>query len=310
MPTALTTGGAGTSGRLKRACGDQSLDYRKSRMPNDFNASVIAEFRANNGRVGGMFEGSRLLLLTTTGARSRRPHTVPLGYLPDGERVLVIGSAGGSRRHPAWYHNLLAKPVAEVEDGVFVYEAAAVVLSGKERDDAFARAVEQDAGWADYERQAGRALPVVALEAIPVAGPPRSNAGSPGEMLRAVHDAFRRELSLIRAEVAGSGAVLGAQLRVNCLSLCAGLHGHHVREDQGMFPGLEYAFPQLGPVIERLRAEHVTVAVLVERLRSVVQDPGLGREVLIAEVDVLTGELERHLDYEERELIPALDGTL
>jgi hemerythrin-like domain-containing protein len=73
---------------------------------------------------------------------------------------------------------------------------------------------------------------------------------------------------------------------------------------------LEYAFPQLGPVIERLRAEHVTVAVLVERLRAVVRDPALGREALVAEVDALTGELERHLDYEERELIPALDGTL
>ncbi|GIE28298.1 cation-binding protein [Actinoplanes italicus] len=279
-------------------------------MPNDFNASVIAEFRASNGRVGGMFEGARLLLLTTTGARSGNRHTVPLGYLPDGERVLVIGSNGGSRRHPAWYHNLLAKPVATVEDGVFVYEAAAVMLAGRERDDAFARAVEQDAGWAGYERQSGRVLPVVALEALPMSGPPRSGAGSPGEMLRLVHDAFRRELSLIRAEVAGSGAVLGAQLRVNCLSLCAGLHGHHVREDQGMFPGLEYAYPQLAPVIERLRAEHVAVAALVERLRSVVSDPAVERGALIAEVGVLAGELEKHLEYEERELIPALDGML
>jgi deazaflavin-dependent oxidoreductase (nitroreductase family) len=279
-------------------------------MPNDFNASVIAEFRANGGRVGGIFDGARLLLLTTTGAHSGQPHTVPLGYLPDGERVLVIGSNAGARRHPAWYHNLLARPVATVEDGVFVYEAASVVLSGRERDDAFGRAVEQDAGWDDYEQQSGRVLPVVALEALPVAGPPRSSAGSPGEMLRAVHDAFRRELSLIRAEVAGSGAVLGAQLRVNCLSLCAGLHGHHVREDQGMFPGLEYAYPQLGPAVERLRAEHVVIAGLVERLRSVVQDPGLGREALIVEVDGLTGELEKHLDFEERELIPALDGML
>jgi deazaflavin-dependent oxidoreductase (nitroreductase family) len=279
-------------------------------MPNDFNASVIAEFRASNGRVGGMFEGTRLLLLTTTGARSGRPHTVALGYLPDGERLLVIGSNGGSRRHPAWYHNLLAHPVATVEDGVFVYEAASVVLSGVERDEVFARAVELDAGWADYERQAGRLLPVVALRALPVAGPPRSAAGSPGDMLRAVHDAFRRELSLIRAEVAGSGAVLGAQLRVNCLSLCAGLHGHHVREDQGMFPGLEYEFPRLGPVIERLRGEHVTVAGLVERLRAVVSDPGVSREALIVEVDALTGELEKHLEYEERVLIPVLDGML
>lgn len=287
-----------------------SPNYRKLRMPNDFNTPVIDEFRANHGRVGGMFEGARLLLLTTTGARSGRPHTVPLGYLPDGDRILVIGSAGGSDRHPAWFHNLLAKPVATVEDGAFVYEATASVLSGAERDEAFARAVEQDSGWADYERRSGRRLPVVALAAVPVAGPPRSNAGSPGEMLRIVHDAFRRELALIRTEVAGSGAVLGAQLRVNCLTLCAGLHGHHVREDEGMFPGLEGAFPQLAPVIARLRAEHETVAVLVGRLREVVADSGLTREALVAEVDALTAALERHLDYEEAALIPALDGKI
>ncbi|MDI6103773.1 nitroreductase/quinone reductase family protein [Actinoplanes sp. NEAU-A12] len=279
-------------------------------MPNDFNTSIIDEFRANHGRVGGMFEGARLLLLTTTGARSGRPHTVPLAYLPDGERMLVIGSAGGSERHPAWFHNLLADPVATVEDGAFIYKVEATVLSGKERDEAFARAVEQSPGWADYERRSGRELPVVALTAVPVPGPPRSDAGSPGEMLRIVHDAFRRELALIRTEVAGSGVVLGAQLRVNCLTLCAGLHGHHVREDQGMFPGLVEAYPDLAPVIARLRAEHETVAMLVGRLREAIADPGLTRDALVAEVDALTAELERHLDYEEAALIPALDGKI
>lgn len=68
----------------------------------DFNKQVIDEFRANNGQVGGHFEGARLLLLTTTGARSGKPHTTPLAYLPDGvERMLVIGSAGGAPNHPA-----------------------------------------------------------------------------------------------------------------------------------------------------------------------------------------------------------------
>nr|WP_243706302.1 nitroreductase/quinone reductase family protein [Micromonospora sp. KC721] len=66
-------------------------------MPNDFNHAVIEEFRANAGRVGGWFEGARLVLLTTTGTRTRAPHTTPLGYLPDGgQRMLVIASAGGS----------------------------------------------------------------------------------------------------------------------------------------------------------------------------------------------------------------------
>ncbi|BEL05036.1 nitroreductase/quinone reductase family protein [Actinoplanes sichuanensis] len=278
-------------------------------MSNDFNSSVIAEFRANQGRVGGMFEGGRLLLLTTTGARSGRPHTVPLGYLPDQERVLVIGSNGGARRHPAWFHNVLANPLVQVEDGPFVYEAAASVLSGRERDDAFGRAVEQDAGWADYERQSGRELPVVALAAVAAAGPPRAAGGapsSPAEVLRLVHGAFRRELELIRAEVQRSGAVLGAQLRVNCLTLCANLHGHHVKEDQGLFPMLEYAHPEAGPAVQRLRAEHGVVAELLGRLRSALADPGLAREELSGLVEVLTGELVAHLDHEERVLEAAL----
>ena len=276
-------------------------------MPNEFNTPVIEEFRANHGVVGGMFEGARLLLLTTRGARSGRPHTVPLGCLPDGgERVLVIASAGGSPRHPAWFRNLLADPVVTVEDGTFTYEARAQVLAGAERDAVFRRAVQESSGWAEYEAKSGRTLPVVALTAIP--GPPRTDATSPGGMLKLIHDAFRRELALIRVEVARSGPVLGAQLRVNCLSLCAGLHGHHVREDQGMFPGLEQHRPDLAPVIVELRAEHERMAALLDRLREVLADPGLERAVLVAAVERLTGEVESHLDHEEAALLPVLDA--
>lgn len=104
-------------------------------MPNDFTQQIIEEFRANDGRVGGPFEGARLLLLTTTGVQSGAPHTTPVGYYPDGaERVLVIGSAGGAPKHPDWYHNLVANPRVTVEAGVFTYEADAVVLKGAERD--------------------------------------------------------------------------------------------------------------------------------------------------------------------------------
>lgn len=84
----------------------------------DFNNAIIEEFRANGGKVGGPFESARLLLLTTTGARSGKPHTVPLGFLHDGHgRMLVIASAAGSDRHPAWFHNLRADQRATVETG-------------------------------------------------------------------------------------------------------------------------------------------------------------------------------------------------
>ena len=86
-------------------------------MPLDFNVKLIEEFRTNAGRLGGPFEGWVLLLLTTTGARSGREHTTPLGFVEDGDRLLVVGSAGGSDRHPDWYRNVLAHPTVTVETG-------------------------------------------------------------------------------------------------------------------------------------------------------------------------------------------------
>lgn len=279
-------------------------------MPLGFQQQVIDEFRANAGHVAGPFEGARLLLLTTTGARSGAPHTVPLAYLPDGgHQFLVIGSAGGSPRHPAWYHNLVTNPHVTVEDGVFVADALAVVLQGADRDQAFARAVETDPGWAEYEKRSGRILPVVALRPLP--GPPRYAGGSAasGAALTRVHDAFRRELALIRAEVAAAGPNVGAQLRINCLTLCAGLHNHHLGEDGVLFPLVAAQRPDLAATLERLRVEHERIAALVARLQAAV-DGQADPVALRREVDRLTEELERHLSYEEEHLVPALDAAL
>ena len=284
-------------------------------MPNDdnkqfidFNQQVIDEFRAHQGRVGGPFEGGRLLLLTTTGARTGTPHTTPVGYLPDGgEHVLVIASAAGSPKHPDWYHNLLAHPQVTVESGVFTYEAQAVVLAGEEREQAWARAVEADPGWAEYQKKTERIIPVVALHAITNGGPGKINASSPGEAIKVVHDAFRRELALIRKEMAAGNGTLGAQLRVNCLTFCQGLHNHHTGEDTMMFPFLADRHPEANPVLRRLGEEHEQIAALVAELRRTLadEDPAAAR----AEVERLTLDLEAHLTYEEQELIPLLDAT-
>ncbi|MFF7937918.1 nitroreductase/quinone reductase family protein [Streptomyces sp. NPDC007940] len=278
-------------------------------MPNpfqDFNQRIIDEFRANHGRVGGPFEGGRLILLTTTGARTGTPHTTPVGYLPDGgDRILVIASAGGSPRHPDWYRNLVAHPQVTVESGVFTYEARAVVLVGEERDRAFARAVESDRGWAAYQEKTERVIPVVALHEIARPGPPNINASSPGEAIRLVHDVFRRELALIREEMATGGSTLGAQLRVNCLTLCQGLHNHHSGEDQAMFPFLAERHPEAAPALARLRAEHEHIAALVEELRKALA--GSDPASVHSEVTRLTTDLEAHLTYEEEQLLPLLD---
>ncbi|WP_020574828.1 nitroreductase/quinone reductase family protein [Actinopolymorpha alba] len=275
-------------------------------MPNDFNQQIIEEFRANGGQVGGPFEGARLLLLTTTGARSGAPHTTPLGYLPDGaERSLVIASAAGAPNHPAWFHNLVANPRVTVEVGAFTYEAQATVLEGAERDRVFARAVEADSGWADYQAKTRRVIPVVGLESV---GGLRPNATSLGAALKLIHDAFRRELALIRKEFAESGPSLGAQLRVNCLTVCQGLHHHHTGEDGGWFPAIAERHPALAPTLDRLREEHQKIAALLDDLQKAISTEGADPLLVLPEVERLTDELERHLAYEEEQLIPILDA--
>lgn len=249
-------------------------------MPNDFNQQIIEEFRANGGRVGGPFEGARLLLLTTIGARSGAAHTTPLGYLPDGgERILVIASAGGAPNHPDWFHNLVADPRVTVEDGVFTYDAQAKTT---------------------------RVLPVIALRQV-AGGPP--NAASWGAALTLIHDAFRRELALIRKEIAESGSGQGAQLRVNCLTVCQGLQYHHTGEDAGMFPFLAQHHPELAPTLDRLCREHQKIAALLDDLQQVISADGADPLLVLPEVERLTCELESHLTYEEEQLIPILDAS-
>ncbi|MGW0824914.1 nitroreductase/quinone reductase family protein [Streptomyces sp. NPDC002845] len=299
-------------------------------MPNDFNQQVIDEFRAKRGQVGGYFEGARLLLLTTTGARTGTRHTTPVGYLPDGDgTVLVIASAGGAPKHPDWFRNLVANPRVTIESGAFTYEAEAEVLAGTARDQAFARAVEGDPGWAEYQAKTDRTIPVVALREIPQSGPPNINAGSMGEHIKVVHEAFRRELALIRDELAkgNSNGTLGAQLRINCLTLCQGLHNHHTGEDIAMFPFLADRHPELTPVLDRLRTEHEKIAELLEELRRTVapktpevpktpeapeapdSDQSADPALVLREVERLTAELEAHLAYEEEQLMPFLDAA-
>ncbi|MDP9794473.1 deazaflavin-dependent oxidoreductase (nitroreductase family) [Catenuloplanes nepalensis] len=268
-------------------------------MSNDFNSRNIEEFRANRGRIA-FFGDARMLLLTTTGARTGRPHTVPLGYVPDETlRLLVIGSAGGGDRHPAWYHNVRANPQVTVEDGIFTYPAVAEVLTGEERDRLFARIVEAQPGYGDYQRNTKRVLPVVALRNASQ-GPPRAG-NSFGETLMAIHDSFRRELALVRSEVAAAGPALGAQLRVNCLSVCGGLHIHHRGEDGGIFPAVLARSPELAPVIDRLSTEHKAIAALIEELEAAVRT-----ENPLPQVERLIDELEAHLRYEEEMLVPLL----
>lgn len=135
-------------------------------MPNDWNTKIIDEFRANEGRVGGSFEGAPMVLLTTTGARSGRSHTTPLLPLVEDDRVYVFASMGGAPKHPAWYFNLLAHPEVIVERGTDKYAAKAMVVTGGERDRVFARQVALRPQFGEYQQKTRRTIPVVELKRI------------------------------------------------------------------------------------------------------------------------------------------------
>jgi deazaflavin-dependent oxidoreductase (nitroreductase family) len=131
---------------------------------NDYNREIVEEFRANEGRVGGRWEGRDLLLLTTTGRKSGRVHTMPMVYTRDGNRLLVYASKGGAPSHPDWYVNLVADPHVVVEVGADRYEAIATPLAGEERARAFDEHARRWPAFREYQEMTDRVIPVVALE--------------------------------------------------------------------------------------------------------------------------------------------------
>jgi deazaflavin-dependent oxidoreductase (nitroreductase family) len=134
-----------------------------TQAPADFNAQIIAEFRANRGRVGGRFEGATLLLLHTTGAKSGTPRTNPVAYLADGGRYVVFASKAGAPTDPGWYHNLRAHPDVSIEVEDRTIEVTASEVTGSERDRLYDRQTERSPQFADYQAKTERVIPVIAL---------------------------------------------------------------------------------------------------------------------------------------------------
>ncbi len=131
---------------------------------NDWNTKIIAEFRANDGQVGGQFEGAPLLLLTTTGAKSGQPRVNPMMYLAEGDRLYVFASKAGAPTNPDWYHNLVAHPDVTAEIGTETVALTASVVAGSERDRIYAEQASRYPGFAEYEANTDRVIPVVALD--------------------------------------------------------------------------------------------------------------------------------------------------
>jgi deazaflavin-dependent oxidoreductase (nitroreductase family) len=134
----------------------------------DWNKVIIEEFRANEGKVGGYFDGATVLLLHTIGRRTGKDHVTPLVYLPDGERWAVVGSKGGAPADPDWVRNLEANEEATIEVGTetIPVRATQILRGGPEWDDLYARQVARREGFADYlvKTEGIRTIPVIVLE--------------------------------------------------------------------------------------------------------------------------------------------------
>jgi deazaflavin-dependent nitroreductase family protein len=135
----------------------------------DFNAQVIADFNATNGKPGGYFENAPVLLLHSIGARSGQERTLPLMYLREGDGPwYIFASKGGHPSNPDWYHNLKANPGAAISvgDGTAISRinvTARIIDSGPERDAIYARQASLFPQFAEYEKKTDRTIPVVEL---------------------------------------------------------------------------------------------------------------------------------------------------
>jgi len=134
-----------------------------STSPDDFNARIIEEFRANEGRVGGPFEGGTLLLLHHVGAKTGTPRVNPLMYNRDGDRYVVFASKAGAPTNPDWYHNLKANPDTSIEVGTDTIGVVATEAVGEERDRLYSAQAELRPQFAEYQSKTTRVIPVVVL---------------------------------------------------------------------------------------------------------------------------------------------------
>lgn len=134
----------------------------------DWNAPVVEEFRANEGRLGGGFEGAPMLLLHHHGRKSGREFVAPVMYLADEDdtdTVYVFASKNGAPTNPEWYANLLTEGRTVVEIGTETRDVTVSDVTGEDRDRIFAEQARRYPGFAEYESKVAgiRTIPVLAL---------------------------------------------------------------------------------------------------------------------------------------------------
>jgi deazaflavin-dependent oxidoreductase (nitroreductase family) len=130
----------------------------------DWNRKIIEEFRANQGRVGGPFEGASMVLLHHKGAKTGTERVTPLVYRQEGDAVVIFASKAGAPTNPDWFHNLKAHPDTTIEVGSETRAVRARVAEGDERERIWSAQKQAMPGFADYEAKTSRQIPVVVLE--------------------------------------------------------------------------------------------------------------------------------------------------
>jgi len=130
---------------------------------NERNKTIIEEFRANDGKVGGRFADRTLLLLHTVGAKSHEERINPVAYIRDGDRFVIIASKGGAPTNPDWYYNIVANPLVTVEVGTETFQARATVAEEPERTRLYDQMVTVMPGFGDYRLNTTRVIPVIIL---------------------------------------------------------------------------------------------------------------------------------------------------
>ncbi|HEY8525302.1 MAG TPA: nitroreductase/quinone reductase family protein [Acidimicrobiales bacterium] len=262
--------------------------------PRSWNQRVVATYRAP-GDGPGAADGVSLLLLTTQGRRTGKPHTTPVVALREGSRYLVAVSDGGAASEPDWYRNLLAHPQVTIErpgesGEVEPWAAVAVPIDGPE----------------------GGVVALVPLDPEELAARPELRQGL-GDALLTCHATLRAQLAEVRSAIAAALAepapAAGEALRRCALTYCYGLQVHHLRED-GAFSPLARHLPELAPVLDRLRGEHERLEGAL-RAFEVLLDAGpprdrAGVEAVRRALDAVQAGLDEHFTTEEEHLLPAL----
>lgn len=130
-----------------------------------FLALHVFFYRLTRGRFGGKVQGLPVLLLTTTGRKTGKKRTIPLGYFKEGDGYVITASYAGFDQHPAWYHNLRSDPHAAIEVNDQRIEVRAEIAGEAQRDQLWTRLVALAPGYADYQKKTSRKIPLVILRA-------------------------------------------------------------------------------------------------------------------------------------------------